>query len=186
MLLGCLGVIFVLVAAGTRDIAARPKDDGFIFSSNSVSSALDHRQSLRLGERLTFAQLKQRLHSYKVERSHDCEGECIHVIGKNGVYLELAVPGKPISAIFGYLGSRDILGHVIGMSLIKAIGSDKAICECCEPFRCASKLIKNMYYAVDDYACPDKDKVSSADPDPAVPYRLPDCWRVGAIGIAQD
>jgi hypothetical protein len=48
------------------------EDDAFIFSSNSVVSVLDHSQSLRLGERLTLAKLKQRLHSYKVEKSHEC------------------------------------------------------------------------------------------------------------------
>ena len=100
------------------------------------------------------------------------------------MYLQLN-SGEPISFIMGLLGSRDILGHVIGMSLIKAIGSDKASCECCEPFWCASKRIKNMHYTVEDYACPDEDKLSSCDADPAVPCRLPDCWRVGAIGIAQ-
>jgi hypothetical protein len=97
LFLGFVGLIFVLVAPGTRDIAAQPKDDGFIFSSNSVFSALDHSQSLRLGERLTFAQIEGRLHSYKVERSHDCEGECIHVVGRNGVYLELN-SGEPITS----------------------------------------------------------------------------------------
>jgi hypothetical protein len=160
------------------------EDDAFIFSSKSVVSVLDHSQSLRLGERLTFAQLKRRLHSYKVEKSHDCEGECIHVIGKNGVYLELAVPGKPISAIFGYLGSRDILGHVIGMSLIKAIGSDKASCsDMVEGGAwCPSKLIKNMEYSVDDNACPDEDKFAS-NLDPGVPYRLRDCWKVGTMAL---
>jgi hypothetical protein len=183
MFLGFLGLIFVLVAPGTID--ADPKDDGFIFSSNSVSSALDHNQSLRLVERLTFAQLKRRLHSYKVERSHDCEGVCIHVIGQNGLYLELH-SGEPISSVMGLLGSRDVLGHVIGMSLIKAIGSDKASCsDMVEGGAwCPSKLIKNIEYSVDDNACPDEDKFPS-NLDPGVPYRLRDCWRVAAIGIAQ-
>src|ERR1700737_2631475 len=40
MFLGFLGLIFVLVASGTRNIAAQPKDDGFVFSSNSVVSAM--------------------------------------------------------------------------------------------------------------------------------------------------
>ena len=78
---------------------------------------------------------------------------------------------------------REFITLVVGMSLIKAIGLEKASCECCEPKRCASKLIKNMDYPVDDDACRDKDKFGS--PDPVVPYRLPDCWRVAAMGIAQ-
>jgi hypothetical protein len=164
-------------AIPAKDIAAQGEDDAFIFSSNSVVSGLDHSLSLRLGERFTFAQLKRRLHSYKIEMSHDCEGECIHVVGKNGVYLELAVPGEPISAIIGFLGSRDILGHVIGTSLIKAIGSDKASCgEMVEGGAyCRSKRIKNLAYSVDDDACPDKDKfVSNVD-------RLRACMKVGAM-----
>jgi hypothetical protein len=44
-----------LTGAPTDDAAA------FIFSSNSVVSVLDARQSIRLGERLTLAQLKKRL-----------------------------------------------------------------------------------------------------------------------------
>jgi hypothetical protein len=179
-------ILLVTTAAliAVSPASGKGADDAFIFSSNSVESVLDNSQSLRLGERLTFSQLKRRLHSYKVEKSHDCEGECIHVFGKNGVYLELAVPGKPIPYIVGLLGSRDILGHVIGMSLSKAIGSDKASCsDMVEGGAwCPSKLIKNMEYSVDDNACPDTDKFPS-NLIPGVPYRLLDCWKVGAMGL---
>lgn len=119
-------LITAAVALALGAIAtAQSRDDSFIFGSNSVVSALDARQSLRLGERLSLAQIKRRLPSYTVEKS-ECEGDCIHVSGKNGVYLELDYnnPGKPISYINGFLGSRDTLGHVIGMSLIEAIGSN--------------------------------------------------------------
>ena len=64
-------------------------DDAFIFSSTGVTSAPDSRQALRLNERLSLAEIKRRLPSYLVEKSHECEGDCIHVSGKNGVYLEL-------------------------------------------------------------------------------------------------
>src|SRR6185312_2476695 len=114
-------VLFALV----NPAAAQVKDDAFIFGSNSIVSALDAKQSIRLGERLTLAQLKQRLRSYKVIKSTECEGNCIKVVGKNGEYLEIDDdPGKPISGISGGVGSRDVLGHVVGMSLSKAIGSD--------------------------------------------------------------
>jgi hypothetical protein len=187
LLLTIAAIAIGVTAALPKDIATQAKDDAFIFSSNSVVSALDHRQSLRLGERLTFAQLKRRLHSYRIERSHECEGSCIHVIGNNGVYLELAdVPGERISGIIGFLGSRDRLGHVIGMSLIKAIGSHEASCDYGYLMSCASKLIKNLSYSVDDGACPDEDKVGTrSSPNSAFPYRVPECWNVGAMTIAR-
>ena len=119
-----------ILIALTVPAAAQVKDDAFIFSSNSVVSALDAKQSIRLGERLTLAQLKKRLPSYSVKKSYECEGGCIHISGRNGVYLELPdSPGEPIYGISGYLGARDALGHIVGMSLIKAIGSNKATCD---------------------------------------------------------
>jgi hypothetical protein len=68
-----LATAAVLVAL-TVPSAAQVKDDAFIFSSNSVVSVLDARQSIRLGERLTLAQLKKRLPSYTVKKSYECEG----------------------------------------------------------------------------------------------------------------
>lgn len=101
----------VLVAL-VNPAAAQVKDDAFIFGSNSIVSALDAKQSIRLGERLTLAQIKKRLPSYAVKRSNACEGSCIHVSGRNGIYLELNynTPGEPISYISGFLvGARDTL-----------------------------------------------------------------------------
>ena len=151
----------VLVAL-TVPATAQVKDDTFIFGSNSVVSALDTKQSVRLGERLSLAQIKRRLPSYTVEKSNDCEGDCIYVSGKNGVYLELDYnnPGKPISYINGFLGSRDTLGHVIGMSLIRAIGSNIATCDLGMTTTCASRSIKNLSYDVNDDRCTEEDKIT--------------------------
>jgi hypothetical protein len=174
-------VAFALVGISTP--AATVKDDAFIFSGNSVVSALDHRQTLRLGERLTLAQLKQRLHSYKVIKSTDCEGNCIKVVGNNGEYLEINDdPGKPISGISGGVGSRDVLGHVVGMSLSKAIGSDTASCDLGMDTNCASKSIKGLFYAIDDARCDEKDKITSESANGR--YRIAECMTVGGMVIS--
>jgi hypothetical protein len=160
-------------------------DDSFIFNSNSVVSALDTRQSLRLGERLSLAQIKRRLPSYTVEKSNACEGDCIHVSGRNGVYLELDYnnPGKPIFGINGYLGTRDVLGRIVGMSLIKAIGSDRATCDLGMTTTCASRSIKNLSYEINDDRCTEEDKITTAEKDPSFQYHLAECMTVGSITI---
>jgi hypothetical protein len=167
-----------------KDITAQAKDDTFIFSSNSVVSALDARQSLRLGERLSLAQIKRRLPSYTVEKSHECEGDCIHVSGKNGVYLELDynLPGKPISRISGFLGSRDILGHIIGMSLIKAIGSTTCDFVIGMNASCASRSINNLSYDVNDDRCPEEDKIT-AGKGPTSQSRVAECMTADGMSI---
>ena len=174
-----------MLVALVNPAAAQVKDDAFIFGSNSIVSALDTKQSIRLGERLTLAQIKKRLSSYTVKQSSDCEGSCIHVSGRNGIYLELNydISSKPISYISGFsVGARDTLGHVGGMSLIKAIGSNKATCDFGETTTCASRSIKNLSYEVNDDRCSENDKLVWKE-DPAFKYRLAECMTVGGIFI---
>jgi hypothetical protein len=186
ILIATAAILTMAGATLAKDIAAQAKDDSFIFSSNSVVSVLDARQSLRLGERLSLAQIKRRLPSYTVKKSHECEGTCILVSGKNGVYLELEDNlGEPISGITGFLGSRDTLGHVIGMLLIKAIGSSRATCDLGLVTTCASKSIKNLSYDVNDDRCAEEDKITSAENDPAFLYHIAECMTVGAMSLSK-
>jgi hypothetical protein len=177
----------VLVAL-VNPAAAQVKDDAFIFGSNSIVSALDAKQSIRLGERLTLAQIKKRLPSYTVKKSNACEGSCVHVSGRNGIYLELDynTPGEPISYISGFLvGARDTLGHVGGMSLIKAIGSNRATCDLGMTTTCASRSIKNLSYEVNEDRCSEDDKLVW-EKDPPFQHRLAECMTVDGMFIHEE
>jgi hypothetical protein len=107
------------------------------------------------------------------------------VSGKNGVYLELDYnyPGEPISQISGFLGSRDALGHIIGMSLIKAIGTSRASCDLGMDTTCASKSINGLSYFVNEDRCAQEDKITVADNNPGYQYRLAECMTVDGIVI---
>jgi len=187
------GILIVITStvnasfANAKDIIARSTDDSFIFSSNAVVSALDPNESVRLGERVSLDQIKRRLPSYAVGESHDCEGVCIHVSGQNGVYLEIDYnnPGEPISGISGFLGSRDILGHIIGMSLIKAIGSNRTTCDLGLTVSCASKSIKNLSYDVNEEGCPEEDRITVGK-GPTFQYHLAECMTVGGMHISSE
>ena len=156
-------------------------DDYFVFGDNVVFSRQYPEQWLRISERVTLAQIRQRLSSYTVEKSTECEGECIHVYGKEGVYLEIYVDNtNAITQITGFHRSRDLRGNTLGTLLTTAVGSTRASCDLGMDTTCQSKFGR-VNYVVDDGNCSDNERILSEKANSQ--YHIASCLTVGGLRL---
>jgi hypothetical protein len=132
---------------------AAAQTGGFIFSGDQAVSAADQRQFIRVGERISMRDLKQRFSSYSVGKlSGDCGGSCFSVEGRDGGTLVIDYRGQGKSGFYRIQssapGSRDTLGNTIGIPLRQALGANTAHCDEGESTTCQSPRLKGLSYVV--------------------------------------
>jgi hypothetical protein len=141
--LSALVIACILPLAGN----ATAQTTGFIFSGDQAVSAADPQQLIRVGEKLSISQLRQRFPGYSISKIHsDCGGTCTLIEAKNGSFLRVDYDATFYSISSSAPGSRDSLGNTIGTSLSKAVGANPAKCDQGESTTCESAKIKGLAY----------------------------------------
>lgn len=142
------------IAACIAASTATAQTTGFIFSGDQAVSAADQRQFIRVGERLSAAQLRQRFPGYKISTIRsDCGGTCTVIESKDGSYIRIDYGGDRTYSFYRIYSdaenSRDSLGNTVGTSLSKAVGADSTKCDLGAATTCESVKIKGLSYVAD-------------------------------------
>lgn len=171
------GAALLLILVAVLPARAR---DGFLFDGDGVTNAGDTRQRLRVGERLTLAQLKRRFPGFSVKPFEgDCGGTCFDISGPVGS-LQLSYGGSGRDRFYLLTSdaptTRDILGNGIGTPLRRAVGADSTQCDDGMTTSCESARIRGLSYDVGE-------KAGCTFPQASLKTPIPACAIVGGFRI---
>lgn len=148
-----VGAALILFLAASPSAQAR---DGFLFDGDGVSMGGDVRQRIRIGERLTRAELGRRFPGFSVEPiESDCGGTCFNIANAAGS-LQISYGGAGRDRFYLLTSdaptTRDVSGNRVGTSLRSAIGAASAQCDDGMTTSCRSARIRGLSYDVEDKA----------------------------------
>jgi hypothetical protein len=178
----CWAVFGSLTAIG----ATASDASEFIFSGNSVFAAENPTKVLKVGARISIAQLTDLFSSAAVTLSNECDGFCL-IVTKNEIQLQVYYDQdtQTVTSVIAYgEGSADIAGNKSGDPVTKAIGASSADCDFGEVTTCASHSIEGLRYVLEGSDVEGKDDCPQPAPEKAPSKtQLADCLKIGGFEI---